>query len=100
IASKNDHAAAWARLTELGLAEHFLHPQIGWGSKADSLKTIALRLGIGIDALALVDDQAFERDEVRFFLPEVTTFDAAEIGGLLDQPALQPRFVTSESRLR
>lgn len=100
IASKNDHAAAWERLTAFGLNELFLHPQIGWANKSDSMRTIAERLGIGLNTLALVDDQAFERDEVRFHLPEITTIDAADIGSLLHLPALQPRFVTSESKLR
>jgi FkbH-like protein len=99
IASKNA-PAAWDRLTAFGLNEYFLHPQIGWANKSDSLRTIAEQLGIGLDTLALIDDQAFERDEVRFHLPEVTTIDAVELGTLLALPALQPRFVTSESKLR
>jgi FkbH-like protein len=100
IASKNDHAAAWERLTAYGLGEYFLHPQIGWANKSDSLRTIAERLGLGLSAFAFVDDQPFERDEVRFSLPDVMTIDAADIGRLLHLPALQPRFVTSESKLR
>jgi FkbH-like protein len=55
---------------------------------------------IGLDTFAFVDDQAFERDEVRHFLPAVTTIDAADIGGLLDLPRMQPRFITEESRMR
>ena len=100
VASRNDHGPAWARLEELGLAEYFLHPQIGWHTKAESLRTIADRLGIGLDSLALVDDQPFERDEVGFYAPEVLTFDASDLGVLLEVPALRPRFVTPESRRR
>jgi len=100
IASKNYHAPAWEKLTAYGLAEYFLHPQISWANKSDSLRTIADRLGLGINALALVDDQQFERDEVGFSLPEVMTIDAADIGRLLHLPALRPRFVTGESKLR
>jgi FkbH-like protein len=100
IASKNDPAAARGRLADFGLSEYFLHPQIGWANKSDSMRAIAEQLGIGLDTLALVDDQAFERDEVRFHLPEITTIDAADIGRLLHLPALQPRFVTGESKLR
>jgi FkbH-like protein len=100
IASKNDHAAAWEKLTALGLHEYFVHPQINWSNKSASLRVIAERLGIGLDTVALIDDQPFERDEVRFHVPEVTTIDAAEISGLLNLPALQPRSVTSESKRR
>src|SRR5215211_459973 len=79
IASRNDAAAASEKLTEFGLADFFLLPQIGWGSKADLIKAIASGLGLALDAIAFVDDEAFERDEVRHFLPEVTTIAPSEI---------------------
>ncbi|TXK38999.1 HAD family hydrolase [Nonomuraea sp. C10] len=100
VASKNDHDLAWAKVTEFGLAEFFLHPQIGWADKSASIRIIARELGIGLDTLALVDDQAFERDEVRYALPQVSAIDAADLGGLLDLPRMRPRFVTDESRRR
>jgi FkbH-like protein len=100
IASKNDHTVAWERLTALGLSDYFVYPQIGWTEKSASLRTIAEQIGIGVDALAFVDDQAFERDEVRFHLPAVMIIDTADLGDLLHVKALQPRFVTNESRLR
>jgi len=100
IASKNDYEAAWEKLMAFGLDEYFLHPQISWANKSDSIKAIAGELGIGLDTFAFVDDQAFERDEVRHFLPETTTIDAADIDKLLDMPGMQPRFVTNESRTR
>jgi len=100
IASKNDHDTAWERLVAFGLDRYFLHPQIGWTDKSASIRAIAGALGIGLDTFAFVDDQAFERDEVRDALPEVTTVDAAHIDALLAMPSMQPRFVTHESRLR
>jgi FkbH-like protein len=100
IASKNDFAAALEKLTVFGLDEYFLHPQIGWTNKSDSLRIIAERLGIGLKALAFIDDQAFERDEVRFSLPEATVIDAADVDRLLYMPSLKPHFATNESRIR
>src|SRR5258708_39532021 len=79
IASKNDYVVAWEKLAAFGLDEYFLHPQINWANKSDSIKAIADKLGIGLDTFVFVDDQAFERDEVRYFLPEVATIDAADI---------------------
>ncbi|MFM9435111.1 FkbH-like protein [Janthinobacterium sp. CG_23.3] len=100
IASKNDAAFAMARLRQLGLADYFLYPQINWGPKSASIQQIAERLNIGVDAIAFVDDQAFERDEVAFSLPAVLCLDAADLGGLLELPELTPRFLTDESRTR
>lgn len=100
VASKNDHAAAWPRLEALGIADYFLHPQICWDHKAQSIKTIAERLGIGLDVVAFIDDQPVERDEVAFLLPEVRVIDAAELPTLLERSEFTPDFVTSESRQR
>lgn len=100
IASKNDADHALARLRELGLAEYFLYPQIHWGPKSESIRRLAEALNIGIDAIAFVDDQAFERDEVAFSLPEVLSIDAANLGEVLTMPELMPRFITDESRVR
>lgn len=100
IASKNDYDVAWAQVEALGIADYFLFPQIGWWSKAKSIETLAERLGLGLDAMALIDDQPAERDEVAYFLPQVHLFDAAQLPTLLDEPRLMPRFMTSESRRR
>jgi FkbH-like protein len=100
VASKNDHDTAWPRLEALGVADCFLHPQICWEIKARSIKTIAERLGIGLDAVAFIDDQPIERDEVAFLLPEVRVIDAAELPTLLERPEFTPEFITNESRQR
>ena len=100
IASKNDHAAAMAKLQELGLDQYFLFPQIHWSSKAVSVKRIAESINIGLDAVAFVDDQPFERDEVRYSLPEVLILAATEVAAIPELPAFMPRFITDESALR
>ena len=100
IASRNDEAVAIAKLKEFGIDEYFLFPQINWNTKADSIERIADELNIGIDTLAFVDDQPFDREEVAFSHPEVRTFDAAEIPDLLDKEELTPDFITDESSSR
>lgn len=100
IASRNDHDTAMAKLTELGLEEYFLYPQINWGTKSASVAAVAKALNIGLDAIAFVDDQPFERDEVQFSIPALRCIDAAEVHGILSMPEMLPRFVTEDSRLR
>ncbi len=100
IASKNEHGAAWAQLERFGLAHYFLHPQISWEPKSASLRRIAERLNIGIDTFAFVDDQVFERDEVAFSIPEVRTYDAADVTTLVGQPDFTPVSVTEDARRR
>ncbi|WP_402721337.1 HAD-IIIC family phosphatase [Janthinobacterium rivuli] len=100
VASKNDHDVAWPVLESMELGQYFLHPQINWSGKADSVRAIGERLGIGLDTLAFIDDRVEERDEVHFFLPQVTVIDAADIGSILDLPRLQSGAVTSDARAR
>lgn len=100
IASRNHFDDARRRLEALGLWDYFLYPQIHWDSKVGSIQAIAKQLNIGIDALAFVDDDPFEREAVARALPQVTCVDAARLGELSELPALTPRFVTEDSRLR
>lgn len=100
VASKNDHDAAWPLVEAFGLSEFFLHPQISWSGKADSVRLIAEGLGIALDAIAFIDDQAAERDEVAFYLPQVRVIDALDIAGLLDRAEFQPGVITAETRTR
>jgi FkbH-like protein len=100
IASRNDHAAAFAKLRDLGLDEFFLYPQINWNSKAASIAQIAKDLNLALDAFAFVDDQPFEREEVTFSHPGVLCVDSADLEDLLDRSEFNPRFITEDSRLR
>lgn len=100
IASRNDHDAAMAKLNELGIAEYFLYPQINWNNKSSSIEQIARLLNIGLDTIAFVDDQPFERDEVKFSLPSTRCIDAADVARIPALPEANPRFVTEDSRVR
>ncbi|KOV85562.1 FkbH [Nocardia sp. NRRL S-836] len=100
VASRNDHDAAMARLKAEGLDEYFLYPQINWNPKSQSVERIAKELNIGLDAIAFVDDQPFELEEVAHALPAVKTVDTARIAPELASEEFQPRFVTDESRVR
>ncbi|BAY65332.1 FkbH like protein [Calothrix brevissima NIES-22] len=100
VASKNDSATAIAKLAEFGLKDYFLYSQINWNSKAASIKEIAKLLNIGLDAIAFVDDQLFELEEVKFSVPEILCINADKIGNILDMAVMNPRFLTEDSAMR
>lgn len=100
IASKNDHDMALEKLRQFGIDQYFIYPEINWNAKSTSVRAIAKSINIGLDAVAFIDDQAFEREEVGFSIPEVSCIDALELDGLLERPELNPRFITDDSRLR
>jgi FkbH-like protein len=100
IASRNEYDLALAKLREFGVEEYFLYPEINWNRKSLSVQAIAKSLNLGLDTLAFVDDQAFERQEVSFALPDVLSIDADDLHKILGMPRMRPRFITSESQLR
>ena len=100
VASRTDPEAAMRKLRELSLDRYFLYPQIGWGAKAESVQAIATSLNIGADAVAFIDDDPYERDEVAMSVPGVLCIDAASLASLPDMPEMTPRFVTDDSRRR
>jgi len=55
--------------------DHFAATRINWKSKAENIRELAIDLNIGIDALAFLDDNPLEREEVRTLLPEVHVID-------------------------
>jgi len=100
IASRNHAESALARLRELELEEYFLYPQINWGSKAASVRTVAESLNIGLDSICFIDDQPFELAEVKDALPQVLCMDHFQLPHLLQMPELTPDTITPESGMR
>jgi FkbH-like protein len=99
ICSKNNEEAALSFLRKVGLEHYFLYPQITWNPKSEGIKRIAKLLNIGLDAIAFVDDQPFERAEVTGALPLVTVVDSTEIPRLIDRSECSVP-VTEESKQR
>jgi FkbH-like protein len=93
VASKNNHDEAWSLLEAYGLAEYMLFPQINWGPKSAGLRAIAEQLNIGLDTLALVDDQPFERGEIAANASPAIALADSVIPTLLQDP----RFAGSSS---
>lgn len=100
IASINEYNMAMEKLEEFGINEYFIYPQINWNSKSSSIKTIANLINIGIDTIAFVDDQDFERDEVQFSIPEILCINPLNSYEILSMPEMNPRFITEDSKLR
>jgi len=100
IASKNDYAAAMAKLEQAKLADYFLYPQIGWDPKSQSIERIAEQVNIAVETIVFVDDQPFEREEVSFALPQVRCIEATEAANLVELLDLEDAAVTDESRTR
>ena len=79
VCSKNNLDDAMEALDQhpgmLVRAKHFAAMRINWTDKSQNLREIAKELNVGIDALAFLDDNPFEREQVRSALPEVTVIN-------------------------
>lgn len=100
VASKNDHDHAWPRLEQLGLAEYFVFPQIGWGAKSESVARIAQRLNFAQNTVAFIDDMPNERAEVAYHAPQVRCYSAEQALALPTLPEFSPAAVTTDARMR
>lgn len=100
IASKNSRDDAMAKLKEYGIDTYFLYPEINWNAKSVSVGKIQKNLNIAMDTFIFVDDQPFERDEVKAVHPEIECVDSSEYLQLPSYKRLNPRFITSDSKKR
>lgn len=85
ISSKNDHDTAKAAFDDhpdmVLKYEDFAVFRANWDNKAENIKQIQEFLNIGFDSMVFLDDNPFERNLVRSFIPEIT------IPELPDDPA-------------
>ncbi|AOW94957.1 hypothetical protein BFN03_13375 [Rhodococcus sp. WMMA185] len=100
VASRGEYEPAAAHLRTHGIEEMFSAVEVGWGPKSVSVRRIAERLNLGLDAIAFVDNDPFERAEVSRALPQVRCYSAEKIATFPDLPELTPSLITEESRQR
>jgi len=109
IASKNNPDDAMEVLEKhpemLLRPKHFAAIRISWNDKVQGLREIASELNIGIDSLAFLDDNSYEREQVRAILPEVTVLALPEdplgyASAVRDHPVFERLNLSEEDRQR
>jgi FkbH-like protein len=99
IASKNEESAL-DFVEKFGLKEYFVYPHVNWEPKEENIRSIAEILNIGLDSVAFIDDNPFERESVEAMIPGVRTYDAADYMKLIELPEMQLQYDTPEARAR
>lgn len=102
ICSKNDDAdGIMDFLEKQHLREYFLYSQISGQPKSVSLNMIKNSFGLSRwDEIAFVDDEPFEREEVRCQYPEVLIFGDGIIPNMLNMPEFSPEVLTDTDKRR
>jgi methoxymalonate biosynthesis protein len=98
IASRNPPEAADYAAKASG--HQFAAAECGWGRKSDAIRRVVAGLGLAADAVAFVDDEAYERAEVSFALPEVLVLSPEDMADAVGWPDFGPAVVTAEGRRR
>jgi len=98
IASRNPPEAASYVTAVTG--HQFAAAECGWGRKSDAIRAIVAELGLAPDAVAFVDDEAHERAEVSFALPDVQVLSPEDMADAAGWPEFGTAVVTAEARRR
>lgn len=98
IASRNPAEAA-SYATEV-TGHSFASVQCGWGAKSAAVSAVLTELGLVAAETAFIDDDAMERAEVSFRLPDVLVLDPRDLADAPSWPQFRPPVVTEEGRRR
>ncbi|HEX9623076.1 MAG TPA: hypothetical protein VF979_01755 [Streptosporangiaceae bacterium] len=98
IASRNPPEAA-TYASEL-IGHQFASVQCDWGAKSAAVSAVLAELGLTPAEVAFVDDDAMERAEVSFRLPDVLVLDPNDLAEVPSWPQFSPPVVTDEGRRR
>ena len=87
ICSKNDYEKTMDELEELGLAKYFVFSSVNWESKGPRVKQLISDMQLRPANVLFLDDNHSNREEVKYFCPEIMT-DSPDIIEKLYQKAM------------
>ena len=100
VVSKNYEKDVVPVLQRLGIYEYFVYVCANWLPKSQNLSAIAKRLNINIDSFLLIDDSAFEREEVTRCLGKIRVYDEKVVPRLASLPELSVPITTEAMNRR
>ena len=100
VASRGDETVATETLRRFGLDGLFITARINWLPKSTNIAGIARAVNLPLDALAFVDDDAFERAQVEFMLPDVRVYPADRASELPRESGFEAGATTAEGAAR
>ncbi len=78
----------------------FVFFSLSWIDKYIVMQEAQQQLNISMDSIAFIDDSAFEREQMKTMLPDISVYDENIFERLLYMPEFQPENITSESKNR
>lgn len=87
ICSKNDYSRTQAKLTELGMWDHFVFPAISFSPKGKTISEMIEAVALRPENVLVIDDNRMNLEEIRFFNPGIMAAHPDDVLHLLcDHP--------------
>ena len=100
IASKNEFDKVKEELEKASLWEYFVFPQISWEGKGVSVKHIIECFKLRPETILFIDDNATNREEVKFYIPKINVSSPAIIENILNDEHFVGKNDNNHSRLK
>lgn len=100
ICSKNDWEPVAQELEKQELLQYFVFPSVNWDSKGNRVKDLIADMQLRPANVLFIDDNHSNREEVRYFCPEIMVADPAEIPLLIEDVAQAPKKDKDHKRLK
>jgi FkbH-like protein len=100
MCSKNNYEDVEVLLKKFEIEKYFKEPQIGWGLKSEAIKKISKIFNMPFCNILFVDDDPFQRAEVRSQISEINITELADPIDILDIEGIRPEKETEEDKKR
>lgn len=100
IASKNYKDIAISKLKELNIEQYFVMPQIYYIPKKILVEKILNFINIDEEFVTYIDDDEFERNEIKKYFPNINIYKAENYMDFLTDEKFQINLITEDSRKR
>ena len=100
ICSKNDWEPVRVELDKQDLLKYFVFPSVNWEAKGNRVKVLIQDMQLRPANVLFIDDNPSNREEVRYFCPEIMVADPEEIPSLIADVAKAPKKDREHKRLK
>ncbi len=100
ISSKNDFDKAKRVLSEMGVWDYFVFPEINWAPKGSNVRNIIEKIKLRPQNVLFIDDNASNRYEVEYYNPGINTISEINVSSLLRKKWVQGKKDKELSRLK
>lgn len=100
ICSKNDWETVKTELEKQGMLEYFVFPSVNWEAKGNRVKRLIQNMQLRPVNVLFLDDNPSNREEVRYFCPEIMVDSPEVIPQLVADAQASPKKDSEHKRLK